>query len=114
MECRLERPEGGWRFLVENDAPDLRSRDLRVLCEPFWRKDRARADRSRSGLGLALSWALAEKTGMELGFELTEGTFRAVLSRREGSNGAQPSGSLGRLVASRSGSGALSGQEVNR
>ena len=82
VECRLELLDGGWRFLVENDAPDLRSEDLRVLSEPFWRKDRARADRSRSGLGLALSRALAEKTGLEMAFELEDGTFRAVLTRR--------------------------------
>jgi two-component system, OmpR family, heavy metal sensor histidine kinase CusS len=78
--CELERAEGAWRFLVENESPDLRPEDLRHLSEPFWRKDRARADRDRSGLGLALSKALAERAGMELTFELRDGKFRAVLA----------------------------------
>jgi signal transduction histidine kinase len=65
--------------VVENDAPELVPEDLRSLAEPFWRKDRARTDRSRSGLGLALSCALAQRTGLELGFALDHGRFRAVL-----------------------------------
>lgn len=83
VECRLERLGDGWRFLIQNDAPDLRPEDLEVLSEPFWRKDHARSDRSRAGLGLALSRALAGKTGLELGFELEDGAFRAVLTGRE-------------------------------
>lgn len=79
VQCRLERTSERWRFVVENDAGALRKEDLRALSEPFWRKDRARSDRNRSGLGLALSRALAEKTGMELTFELEDGTFRAIL-----------------------------------
>ena len=80
VECGLERTNGGWRFHVDNDAPDLGPEDLSVLSDPFWRKDEARTDRNRLGLGLALSRALAEKTGMELCFELAEGSFRAVLT----------------------------------
>lgn len=80
VRCRLERDPSGWRFLVENDAGDLDPADLRYLSEPFWRKDRARADSGRSGLGLALSRALAERTGLVLGFELDAGRFRAVLA----------------------------------
>lgn len=82
VECRLERGAGGWKLVVENEAADLRPADLRFLSEPFWRKDRARTDRNRSGLGLALSSALAEKSGMELSFELEDGVFRAVLAQR--------------------------------
>ncbi len=87
VECRLERLQGQWRFLVENDAVDLRPEDLRTLSEPFWRKDRARADHNRSGLGLALSRALAAKTGMELTFELEDGTFHAILTGPGAING---------------------------
>ncbi len=82
VTCRLEPRADGWRFLVENDAHDLRQEDLPALSEPFWRKDRARTDRDRSGLGLALSRALAEKTGMQLAFELEAGIFRATLHGR--------------------------------
>ena len=83
-----------WRFVVENYAGDLRPEDLPALSEPFWRKDRARADRNRSGLGLALSRALAEKTGMEIGFELEDGTFRAILTKPGGTDGWKCPGSV--------------------
>ncbi len=45
--------------------------------------DGARADRNKSGLGLALSGALAGSVGLELGFELDGTTFRASLGRAE-------------------------------
>ena len=80
VECRLDRARDGWRFVVENEAPDLLPADLAALSDPFWRKDHARADRDRSGLGLALSRALADKTEMRLEFELEAGLFRAMLS----------------------------------
>jgi signal transduction histidine kinase len=88
VECWLERPDrtaGAWRFAVQNRTGALAPDDLRALTEPFWRKDGARADRDRSGLGLALSKALADETGMELSFELEGETFRALLSGGEGS-----------------------------
>lgn len=85
VECRLEHSPGGWRFLVENEARDLAPADLERLSQPFWRKDGARADRDRSGLGLALSCALAERTGLALSFELEERSFQAVLSGPAGS-----------------------------
>jgi signal transduction histidine kinase len=85
VECRLERSRDGWRLVVENDSADLAPEDLRSLSEPFWRKDGARTDRERFGLGLALSRALAERTAMELVFELEDGTFRASLSSPAGS-----------------------------
>ncbi len=89
VECRLERSrgvggaDGSWRLVVQNDALDLTPEDLRTLSEPFWRKDRARADRDRSGLGLALSRALAERCGLELSFELDDRSFRAILASGE-------------------------------
>lgn len=82
VRCAVERGPEGWCLVVENEAPDLRAEDLGSLTEPFWRKDRARADRERSGLGLGLSRALAGETGMELRFELEGGRFRALLRGR--------------------------------
>jgi len=79
VECRLEVAGDGWRFTVENEAPELRPADLAALADPFWRKDSARTDRSRAGLGLSLSRALAERSGMVLEFELEGGLFRACL-----------------------------------
>lgn len=80
VDCHLEREGATWSLTVENEAGNLEAADMRTLTEPFWRKDDARVDRNRSGLGLALSAALAERTGMRLSFELDSGTFRAVLT----------------------------------
>lgn len=76
------RVEAGssWRLSIENDSADLRLEDLASLTEPFWRKDGARADRERSGLGLALSRALAERAELRLTFTLEGRRFRATLS----------------------------------
>lgn len=84
IECRLEKGEEPWRFVVENDTRDLDNDDLEALTQPFWRKDHARADPSSSGLGLALSSALAEKAEMRLEFFLDGGRFRAELSGTPG------------------------------
>lgn len=80
VHCRLERTERRWSLVVENDALDLQPEDLDALTRPFWRKERARSNRERFGLGLALSRALAEKAGMRLDFALEASTFRATLS----------------------------------
>jgi two-component system sensor histidine kinase QseC len=82
VTCRLERGAPAWRLVVENQTDELQPADLESLSEPFWRKDRARADREHSGLGLALSRALADKAGLALAFELEGRTFRAVLAPR--------------------------------
>lgn len=74
--------DAGWSLTVANEAPELEPTDLARLDEPFWRKDRARADRNRSGLGLALSRALAEAAGLALDFELAEGRFLARVRAR--------------------------------
>jgi signal transduction histidine kinase len=90
VACRLERAPGQWRLVIENDAPELRPEDLRSLSEPFWRKDRARTDRNRSGLGLALSRALAVRTALQLDFELEDGVFRAILGGRDAAPAQEP------------------------
>ena len=84
VRVALEQPREGWSLVVENPAGELRAEDLDSLSRPFWRKDRARSDRNRFGLGLALSCALAERVGMGLDFELEAGTFRARLSGQRG------------------------------
>lgn len=84
LECRLVSSKEGWKLMVSNRAPGLSPSDLPALSEPFWRKDRARSDRDRSGLGLALSCALAETTGLALSFELEGDVFTATLSGQAG------------------------------
>jgi signal transduction histidine kinase len=105
VECRTERAADVWRLVVENEAADLRPEDLAAVAEPFWRKDGSRTDRNRSGLGLALSRALAEKAGMELGFELVQGRFRASLSVRVAPGSRAPVAAVGHSAAG-SGNGA--------
>lgn len=84
VTCRLAASGDDWTFEVENPAPDLTPDDMRVLTEPFWRKQTSRTDRRHTGLGLALSAALAERAGLELSLVLEEGTFRAsVIARQE-------------------------------
>jgi signal transduction histidine kinase len=68
-----------WSIAVENSAPALGAADLEHLKQPFWRKDAARSDGDRSGLGLALSSALAERAGLTLAFDLERGRLRATL-----------------------------------
>ena len=81
--CRMERSRRTWRLVVENDAPGLTEAELEYLCEPFWRRDRSRSDRERSGLGLALSARLAEAAGLRLEFALEERMLQARLLGRE-------------------------------
>jgi signal transduction histidine kinase len=90
VACRIENRNDRWHLIVENDAGGLVPEDLALLAEPFWRKDRARSDRSRSGLGLALSSALAQRSGLELTFELAEGRFRAILAGDDHGAGGLP------------------------
>jgi two-component system sensor histidine kinase QseC len=78
--CSLENTVAGWRFLVQNETNNLEVQDLAALTEPFWRKDSSRTDRNRSGLGLALSHALAQRIGMRLSFELDRTTLLASLT----------------------------------
>ncbi len=83
VECRFERSVAGWRLVIANRTEELEPADLRWLSQPFWRKDRARTDRERSGLGLALSRALADHAGLELSFELEDRSFRALLAQHD-------------------------------
>lgn len=91
VDCRFERHGDRWELVFENDAADLNPEDLPHVSEPFWRKERARADRNRSGLGLALSRALAERTGMGLSFEIVDGRFRATIESGNGGVAARTS-----------------------
>jgi signal transduction histidine kinase len=94
VSCALELDANGWSLAVENDAPHMAPGDLGSLSEPFWRKDRARTQRDRSGLGLALSRALAEATDMELHFVLERQRFRAELRAARKGDRERPRGAV--------------------
>jgi len=80
LHLAFEREGERWRLVIENHTRELEAADLRALAEPFWRKERARSDRNRTGLGLALSRALADKSRCSLEFALEGETFRASLT----------------------------------
>ena len=84
VKLGLERRDGSWSVVVENEAPDLSPADLESLSEPFWRKDPSRGDPDRSGLGLALSTALAGRAGLEVAFELCGTRLRASAAPSNG------------------------------
>ncbi|MBI5433060.1 MAG: hypothetical protein HZA52_09550 [Planctomycetes bacterium] len=76
VRCRVDGEGSVNALIVENGPVDLAPEDLRSLGEPFWRKDGARSDRARTGLGLALSRALCDRSGLALEFSLDGSTFR--------------------------------------
>jgi signal transduction histidine kinase len=84
VHVRVGRDGAAWRIDVENEAPGLQERDLVELARPFWRKHGPGGE-DHAGLGLALSRALADHAGLELGFELVgRGRLRARIARARG------------------------------
>jgi two-component system sensor histidine kinase QseC len=62
-----ERPT----FYCTNDAGALSPDDVKMMTEPFWRKDESRTDgEQHSGLGLAVVQSLCRRMGAELLLEL--------------------------------------------
>lgn len=62
----------GMVLLVVNPAPDLTADDLPRFFEPFWRKDSARSDHARLGMGLSIARCYAELMGGALEAQLTQ------------------------------------------
>ncbi|MBI3737050.1 sensor histidine kinase N-terminal domain-containing protein [Candidatus Sumerlaeota bacterium] len=80
IEFRLAGDKEHLEFSLANTTAALDATDMEHIFEPFWRKDAARSDRSRSGIGLALVAACAQRLGFELRAELpASGRFRMVL-----------------------------------
>lgn len=70
----------GPSLCISNAAPDLTTADLENLFERFWKKDVARSDGRRHGLGLALARETAVLLGGSLGVRLIdEGTVEFEL-----------------------------------
>lgn len=55
-----------------NIAQDLEQRDLSVMCDRLWRKDKSRTGASNSGIGLSLVKAYSESLGFTLALSLSE------------------------------------------
>ncbi len=75
----LQRGPDGWRLVLENAAPDLAEDDLPCLGTRFWRKRSEGGTAQHTGLGLALSAALAQAAGWSLAFSLEDGRLRVAL-----------------------------------
>lgn len=63
---------GGWRLRVANTCTQLQAEDLPHVFEPFWRKDEARSDPNRAGLGLALVKTYADVLRVTVSCQLRE------------------------------------------
>jgi len=72
VECTAARTADGVELRVVNSAPHLECADLARVFDRFWRKDTARTDRSRSGLGLAIAHELSTLLGLRLLVELQD------------------------------------------
>ncbi len=58
-------PKNLAELVVENQPVDLTPEDIKQLAWPFWRKDKARSDRTHVGLGLSVVQRLAHAIGLE-------------------------------------------------
>ncbi|MBD5779120.1 sensor histidine kinase N-terminal domain-containing protein [Pelagicoccus sp. NFK12] len=58
---------------VSNRTTDLDASDTEHLFDRFWRKDKARADGSHSGIGLSIARAFSERLGLTLEAHFEEG-----------------------------------------
>jgi two-component system, OmpR family, heavy metal sensor histidine kinase CusS len=83
VRCRATLADGSWRLSVSNGTVDLGAEDLPYLFDRFWRKDPARSQTGRSGLGLALAKACATAMEMRLEAEVpAAATLEIALSGR--------------------------------
>lgn len=79
IELRLQAHASRIWLEVGNAAPGLDADDIAHLGERFWRKQTERTPSNHSGLGIALSQALATALGLTLGFRLAQGELIARL-----------------------------------
>ncbi|MDF1765305.1 MAG: ATP-binding protein [Gammaproteobacteria bacterium] len=66
---------GAGLIAVSNKASGLQPEDLPRLFESLWRKDEARSSEFHVGLGLAIVNAYADRLGIQLSVELSQGWF---------------------------------------
>ena len=79
VQCRLQRGDGEWWLTVANAAPELEQDDLLQFGRRFWRKQSEGGTAHHAGLGLALTFGLAEVLPLPLRFSLDAGRLSARL-----------------------------------
>lgn len=79
VECETSRNGERVFLTVTNDAPDLEDEHLTRLAEPFWRRNDAREEAGRHGLGLTIATGMTALAGIDLKFKLQGGRLRATL-----------------------------------
>ncbi|MCK4565026.1 MAG: HAMP domain-containing histidine kinase, partial [Verrucomicrobia bacterium] len=81
VECCAEAVGGRCVVTLSNTQATLSEADLEHLCDPLWRKDKARSGSVHSGLGLAVAKRFCNLLGIQLAAALPEpGLFRVTLS----------------------------------
>jgi len=81
LDLAFETRPDGWSLKLANDDGSLGPEDLPHLFEPFWRKDPARSDSARAGLGLSLVAAYTHLLGIRITADLPiAGRFELTLS----------------------------------
>ncbi|MGE3842133.1 MAG: sensor histidine kinase [Vicinamibacterales bacterium] len=75
----LTRAEQTWRVRLANTCVHLTADDVSHVFEPFWRKDEARSDPARVGLGLSLVKTYSDVLGIDVQCRL-EGDDQFVVS----------------------------------
>lgn len=79
--CRGRPGRDGVDLSVENNTDNLRSIDLEHVFDRFWRKDHARRDGNRSGLGLSIVKAFADLLGIPLRVQVRGGNVFEISMR---------------------------------
>ncbi|MCA9424999.1 MAG: HAMP domain-containing histidine kinase, partial [Candidatus Omnitrophica bacterium] len=72
VECVVEKNGRGAEIRLTNTTADLEPSDLDQIFEPFWRKDAARSEEDRHGLGLSLVQRFSELLNVKVEASLPE------------------------------------------
>ena len=75
---------GSAALIIRNGPVDLTCDDVNHLFDPFWRKDKARGDRTHVGLGLSVAQRLADAGGLKVRADLDHGDLRMRVSSSAG------------------------------
>lgn len=80
LEVDLRRRDRHATLSIANPCVGMSAADARMVCEPFWRKDPARAHDGHAGLGLSIAQAIASMLESQLTVVIEDDLFRVTLS----------------------------------